>query len=118
MLNLSRSVISCHQQLVVRLIVLLLFFRYDKEALHFLLRDSASLEPMGVIRFNPPPKRKLARLAVLPAYRRKGHADRLVQRVHDWVKADLKKNPLSGTEDHKAIVWLHAQLPVKAFYTK
>lgn len=80
---------------------------------------------MGVIRLNPPPKLKLARLCVLPEYRKKGHAERLVKTVHDWVISDLRKSPLTKTgaggeadRPRTATVWLHAQLPVIRFYEK
>lgn len=71
---------------------------------------------MGVVRLNPPPTLKLARLAVLPAYRGKGYAERLVQTVHYWVLSDLKASKTKA--DQKATVWLNAQLPVKRFYAK
>ncbi|KAF8313267.1 hypothetical protein DL93DRAFT_2081354 [Clavulina sp. PMI_390] len=98
---------------------------YDIKALHFLLRTKSTPEapspiPFGVIRFNPSTpsqgKLKLARLAVLPAYRRKGHAERLVEKVHEWAREELRSR--SGVEEGKTTVWLHAQIPVIRFYER
>jgi predicted GNAT family N-acyltransferase len=92
---------------------------YDKTALQFLLRERESLTPMGVIRLNPPPILKLARLCVLPAYRQKGYAERLVNAVHDWVISNAKATTQStGAQPDHTVVWLHAQLPVIRFYEK
>jgi len=49
---------------------------YDKTAVQFLLRERESHALMGVVRLNPPPTLKLARLCVLPAHRKMGHAER------------------------------------------
>jgi GNAT superfamily N-acetyltransferase len=114
--------------------------------MHFLLRTLPSHHPIGVIRFNPPAPpapsasdhshpsessgTKLGRLAVLKAHRGKGHGDRLVNAVHDWVKENPQSAGAQVTSGEKidtnnetdqqqdAMIWLHAQLPVKKFYSR
>lgn len=71
---------------------------------------------MGVIRLNPSPTLKLGRLCVLPVHRQKGHAERLVNAVHEWVMSNA--NATTQSQPDQAIVWLHAQLPVIRFYEK
>ena len=74
---------------------------------------------MGVVRLNPPPTLKLARLCVLPAHRKMGHAERLVGAAHNWVISNAKAATQStDTQPDQAVVWLHAQLPVIRFYEK
>jgi len=92
---------------------------YDRTAVQFLLRERESYALIGVVRLNPPPTLKLARLCVLPAHRKMGHAERLVRAAHDWVISNAKATTRStDAQPDQVVVWLHAQLLVIRFYER
>ncbi|KAG2013331.1 hypothetical protein CC2G_010253 [Coprinopsis cinerea AmutBmut pab1-1] len=86
-------------------------------AIHFLLRLTPSLEPVGTIRLLQPPGKdywKLSRLAVLKDYRRHRFGHELVSALHAWLKQHaLQIGHLGPVE-----VVCHSQIPVQGFYAK
>ncbi|KAF8622149.1 hypothetical protein AX15_007267 [Amanita polypyramis BW_CC] len=90
---------------------------YEESAIHFLLRITSSLAPVGTIRvYKVPdvPYYKLSRLAVLREYRRFSFGRELIQALHEWVRNTAI---LAGQTGSVQIV-SHSQIPVKGFYAK
>ncbi|KAJ7228340.1 acyl-CoA N-acyltransferase [Mycena pura] len=95
-------------------------------ATHFLLRvtesDTATgaqtVKAVGTIRVTTPEiyrtlnRYKLSRLAVDRAYREHRFGRRLVEHLHDWVRADARAT------NRRAEIECHSQIPVMGFYAK
>ncbi|KAH6915098.1 acyl-CoA N-acyltransferase [Coprinopsis sp. MPI-PUGE-AT-0042] len=98
-------------------LVLVLAPLYEDIAIHFLLRLTPSLAPVGTIRLVQPPGKdywKLSRLAVLKEYRRYRFGRELVQYLHTHLKQHALQIGRVGTVE----IVCHSQMPVQGFYQK
>ncbi|KAH9482530.1 hypothetical protein JR316_0004630 [Psilocybe cubensis] len=90
----------------------------EDKAVHFLLRLTPSLTPVGTIRAVKFPEKnyyKLTRLVVLEEYRKYRYGHALVLKLHEWVRKDALQ---SGNTTSFVRIVSGSQIPVKGFYAK
>lgn len=89
----------------------------EDKAVHFLLRLTPSLTPIGTIRVHEMPGAdyyKLTRLAVLKDYRKYNFGRALVLTLQEWVR----RHALQAGAIGPVKIICHSQLAVKRFYAK
>lgn len=99
---------------------------YDAVCFHLLLLHRSSsatsdfpeldgYEPAGTLRYFPPPKNKIGRVAVLKKFRGKGLGGTMMKGLEAMLKGEFVEAPkFPGGKAHE--IRMHAQVPVVPFY--